>query len=45
MLIVFDDLIADMEYNKEQNPIVNNFFKIKKSNVTLFLYHNLIIKY
>ena len=44
--IVFDNMIADMESNKELSPIVTEIReknKKKKKN-TMFLYHNLISK-
>ena len=44
VLIVFHDMIADMESNKKLNPIATqNCFK-EEENLTfhLFLYHNLV---
>ena len=48
VLIVFDDMIADMESNKKLSPISIELFlrgkKRKKEEKNLFLYHNLISK-
>ena len=36
MLLVFDDMIADMEYNKKLSPIVTEFFlRGRKLNISL----------
>ena len=44
ILIVFDDMIADMPTNKKLNPIVTEFFiKGRKLNISLILLHNLIL--
>ena len=44
MLIVFDDMIADMLSNKKLNPIVTeSFIRARKLNISLFLLHNLIL--
>ena len=44
ILIVFDDMIADMLSNKELNPIVTELFtRGTKINVSLVLLHNLIL--
>ena len=45
VLIVFDDIIGDIESNKKLSPIVIElFFKRNKTIFCLFLYHNLILK-
>ena len=45
VLIVLDDMIADMESNKKLSPIVTELFlRGKKTQYYLFLYHNLISK-
>ena len=45
MLKVFDDMIADMEFNKEKNFIVTELFlRAKKLNISLVFYQNLISK-
>ena len=44
ILIVFDDMIADMLRNKKCNPIVTKLF-IRKRGLILFLLHNLIFLY
>ena len=44
ILIVFDDMIADMLSNKKLNPIVTVLFiRGRKLNISLFLLHNLIL--
>ena len=44
VLIVFDDMIADMLSNKKLNPIVTELFIRKtKLNIFLLLSHNLIL--
>ena len=44
ILIVFDDMIADMLSNKKLNPIVTELFiRVRKLNVYLVLLHNLIL--
>ena len=44
ILIVFDDMIADMPTNKKLNPIVTEFFiRGRKLNISLILLHNLIL--
>ena len=46
MLIVFDDLIADMLSNKQLNPTVTELFiSGRKSNISLVLLLNLILLY
>ena len=40
VLIVFDDVLADMEANKKLSPI-----RGRKLNISLCLFHNLISKY
>ena len=44
VLIVFDDMIADMLSNKKLNPVVTELFIRKpKSNIFVLLSHNLIL--
>ena len=44
ILIVFDDVIADMLINKKLNPIVTELFiKGRKLNIFLFLSHNFLL--
>ena len=44
VLIVFDDMIADMLSNKKLNPVVTALFIRKpKSNIFVLLSHNLIL--
>ena len=44
ILIVFDDMIADMLSNKTFNPIVTELFiRQRKLNLFLVLLHNLIL--
>ena len=44
VLIVFDDLIADMINNRKLNPIVTELFiRGKKLKFLLFLLHNLFL--
>ena len=46
MLIVFDDMIADMESNKKFSPVVTDLFLRERNAIFhLFLYLNLISKY
>ena len=41
ILIVFDDMIADMVNKKKLNPMVTNLFlRGRKLNISLFLLHN-----
>ena len=43
ILIVIDDMIADMLSNKKLNPVVTELFiRGRKLNISLFLLHNLI---
>ena len=43
ILIVIDDMIADMLSNKNLNPVVTELFiGGRKLNISLFLLHNLI---
>ena len=43
VLIVFDDMIADMESNKKLSPIVIKLFLEEENSIFhMFLYHNLI---
>ena len=45
VLVVFDDMIVDMEPNKKWSPIVTELLlKQKNSPFHLFLYHHLISK-
>ena len=45
VLMVFDDMITDMESNKKLSPIVTELFlRGRKLNISLVLYHNLISK-
>ena len=45
ILMVFDDMIADMEANKKLSAIVTVLFlRGRNSAFHLFLYHNLISK-
>ena len=37
ILIVFDDMIADMLSNKKLNPIVTEFIRGRKLNISLIL--------
>ena len=46
VLIVFDDIKADMEYNKKLSTIVTeSFLRWKNSIFHISLYYNLILKY
>ena len=43
ILVIFDDMIADMLSNKKLNPVVTELFiGGRKLNISLFLLHNLI---
>ena len=45
MLIVFDDIIADMEANKKSNPIVTELIlRVRKYNISLVFMLQSIIK-
>ena len=45
MLIVFDDIIADMETNKKSNPIVTELIlRVRKYNISLAFMLQSIIK-
>ena len=45
MLIVFDDIIADMETNKKSNPIVTELIlRVRKYNISLVFMLQSIIK-
>ena len=46
LLLVFDDMIADMINNKKLNSIVTEFFirGRKLNNYIIFLLHNLVLK-
>ena len=45
MLIVFDDVIADMETNKKSNPIVTELIlRVRKYNISLVFMLQSIIK-
>ena len=44
ILIVFDDMIADIFSNKKSNPIVTELsITVKKLNISLVFIHNLIL--
>ena len=44
ILIVFDDMIADMLSNKKLSPIVTKLFiRGRKLNISLILLHNLVL--
>ena len=44
--IVFDDILADMRSNKMHNPIVTKLFiRARKLNISIFLSHNLILRF
>ena len=44
ILIVFDDMIADVLSNKKSNPIVTELsITVKKLNISLVFIHNLIL--
>ena len=46
VLIIFDDMIADMFSNKKLNLIVTELFiRVRKLNIYLFSLHNLILPY
>ena len=46
ILIVFDDIIADMINNKKLNSIVTEFFIIgRKLNIFFVLLHNYILRF
>ena len=46
ILIVFDDMIADMLSNKKLNSIVNELFITgRKLNISIFLSRNHVLKY
>ena len=46
ILIVFDDMIADMLSNKKLNPLVTELYiRGRKLNISLVLSHNLILFY
>ena len=45
VLIIFDDMIEDVEANKKLKPIVTEFFmRGRNATAQLFLYHNLILQ-
>ena len=45
MLIVFDDIIADVETNKKSNPIVTELIlRVRKYNISLVFMLQSIIK-
>ena len=45
ILIVFDDMIADMTNNKKLNPIVTELFiRDRKLNISIVFIRNLILK-
>ena len=46
VLIVFDDMIADIEYNKNFKRIIKElFYRARKINHQLYLLHNLILEH
>ena len=46
VLIVFDNMIANMLHNNKRNPIVTELFiRAIKLNIFLFLLHNFILLY
>ena len=46
ILIIFDDMIADMINNNKLNPIVTELFiRGRKLNILLSLLRNLVLKY
>ena len=46
VLIVFDDMIADIEYNKKFKRIIKElFYKARKINVSIYLLCNLILEH
>ena len=46
VVIVFDDMIADMINNKKLNSIVTELFiRGRKLNISIFFYHTHILKY
>ena len=46
ILIVFDDMIADIMANKKFQSIIKGLFiRCRKLNVSLFLLHNLIFQF
>ena len=43
MLVVFDDMIADMLNNKTLNPVVNeSFIRGNKLNIYLFIFYAIL---
>ena len=45
MLIMFDDMVADMEAKKKIRPIVTGLFLRGREFFHMFFYHNFISKY
>ena len=46
VLVVFDDMIADIINEKKLNPVVIElFFRDRKLNISLVLLHNHTLKY
>ena len=46
VLVVFDDMVADIESNKKLSAIVTELFLRERNlNILLVLYHNLISKW
>ena len=46
VLIVFDDMIADIEYNKKFKRIIKElFYRARKINVSIYLLCNLILEH
>ena len=45
VLIVFDDMIADMKANKKLSPVITEWFlRGRELDISLLLSHNLILK-
>ena len=45
IVLVFDDMIADMDFNKKLSPIVTELLlRERKLKISLLLYHNVISK-
>ena len=46
VLIIFDDMIADIINNKKLNPIVTELFiRGRQLNISIFLLHSYILKF
>ena len=44
VLIVFDDIVADIEFNKTLIPVATELLRGRKLNISLFLFQNHISK-